>query len=72
MTFLSLRQLLEVTILTGMNYHIFYFPMEIRKMIYTTNIIENLNSQFRKVSNSRFVYPSEDALLKFLFLVKIL
>lgn len=41
-------------------------------MTFLTNIIENLNSQFRKVSNSRFVYPSEDALLKFLFLVKIL
>ena len=37
-------------------------------MIYTTNIIESLNSQFRKVSNSRSVYPSEDALLKVLFL----
>lgn len=46
----------------------FNFPMEIRKMIYTTNIIESLNSQFRKVSNSRSVYPSEDALLKVLFL----
>ncbi|MCQ9627326.1 transposase [Cetobacterium somerae] len=42
--------------------------MGIRKMIYTTNIIESLNSQFRKVSNSRSVYPSEDALLKVLFL----
>lgn len=42
--------------------------MEIRKIIYTTNIIESLNSQFRKVSNSRSVYPSDDALLKVLFL----
>ena len=48
--------------------HFFYFPMEIRKMIYTTNIIESLNSQFRKVSNSRSVYPSEEALLKILYL----
>lgn len=46
----------------------FNFPMEIRKIIYTTNIIESLNSQFRKVSNSRSVYPSEDALLKVLYL----
>ncbi|MCQ8213615.1 transposase [Cetobacterium somerae] len=46
----------------------FNFPMEIRKMIYTTNIIESLNSQFRKVSNSRSIYPSEDALLKILYL----
>ena len=48
--------------------HFFNFPMEIRKMIYTTNIIESLNSLFRKVSNSRSVYLSEDALLKVLFL----
>ena len=48
--------------------HFFNFPMEIRKMIYTSNIIESLNSQFRKVSNSRSIYPSEDALLKVLFL----
>ena len=48
--------------------HFFNFPMEIRKMIYTTNIIESLNSQFRKVSNSRSIYPSEDALLKVLYL----
>ena len=48
--------------------HFFNFPMEIRKMIYTTNIIESLNSQFRKVSNSRSVYPSEEALLKILYL----
>lgn len=46
----------------------FNFPMEIRKMIYTTNIIESLNSQFRKISNSRAIYPSEDALLKVLYL----
>ncbi|MGL4801400.1 transposase [Cetobacterium sp.] len=48
--------------------HFFNFHMEIRKIIYTTNIIESLNSQFRKVSNSRSVYPSEDTLLKVLFL----
>lgn len=33
-----------------MNYRFFFnFYMEIRKMIYTTNIIESLNSQFRKI-----------------------
>ncbi|MGL6169577.1 MAG: transposase, partial [Fusobacteriaceae bacterium] len=41
---------------------------EIRKLIYTTNIIESLNSQFRKVSNSRSIYPTEDSLLKVLYL----
>lgn len=48
--------------------YFFNFPMEIRKMIYTTNIIESLNSKFRKVSNFRSVYPSKDALLKVLIL----
>ena len=37
-------------------------------MNYTTNIIENLNNQFRKISNSKSVYPSEDILLKVLCL----
>ncbi|MGL4402821.1 MAG: transposase, partial [Fusobacteriaceae bacterium] len=32
------------------------------------NIIESLNSQFRKVSNSRSIYPTEDSLLKVLYL----
>ncbi|MGL4998964.1 MAG: transposase, partial [Cetobacterium sp.] len=31
-------------------------------------IIESLNSQFRKVSNSRSIYPTEDSLLKVLYL----
>lgn len=42
--------------------------MEIRKIICTVNIIERLNSQFKKVSNSQSVYPSEEALLKVIFL----
>lgn len=37
-------------------------------MIYTTNIIESLNSRFRKISNSRSIYPNKDALLKVVFL----
>ncbi|MGL5126577.1 MAG: IS256 family transposase [Fusobacteriaceae bacterium] len=48
--------------------YFFNFPLEIRKLIYTTNIIESLNSQFRKVSNSRSIYPTEDSLLKVLYL----
>ncbi|MGL4402688.1 MAG: IS256 family transposase [Fusobacteriaceae bacterium] len=48
--------------------YFFNFSLEIRKLIYTTNIIESLNSQFRKVSNSRSIYPTEDSLLKVLYL----
>lgn len=48
--------------------YFFNFPEEIRKLIYTTNIIESLHSQFRKASSARSVYPTDDALLKVLYL----
>ena len=37
-------------------------------MIYTTNPIENLNSVFRKYTKTKRVFPSDDSLLKILFL----
>lgn len=39
----------------------FQFPMEIRKIIYTTNLIENLNGKIRKYTKSKFSFPSDDA-----------
>lgn len=45
----------------------FNYPKEIRKMIYTTNAIENFNRQLRKVTKTKSTYPSEDALLKSLY-----
>ncbi len=39
----------------------FQFPMEIRKIIYTTNLIENLNGKIRKYTKSKFLFPSDDA-----------
>lgn len=47
----------------------FKYPKEIRKVIYTTNIIESFHSQLRKVTKSKRVFSSDMALLKLLFLV---
>jgi transposase-like protein len=45
----------------------FNYPVEIRKFIYTTNQIENLNSVLRKNSSTKKVFPSDEALLKLLY-----
>jgi len=47
----------------------FKYPKEIRKIMYTTNIIESFNSQLRKVTKSKRVFSSDMALLKLLYLV---
>lgn len=46
----------------------FEFPAEIRRMIYTTNAIESFNRQLRKVTKSKSVFPTDDALMKMLYL----
>lgn len=46
----------------------FKYPPEIRKLIYTTNSIENFNRQLRKVTKSRTIFPTDDALFKMLYL----
>lgn len=46
----------------------FDYSPEIRKLIYTTNPIENLNSVFKKYTKTKRVFPSDDSLLKILFL----
>ncbi len=48
----------------------FQFSKPIRKIMYTTNSIENLNRQFRKVTKSKNVFPSDKALMKSLFLAQ--
>lgn len=47
---------------------IFKFSMEVRKVIYTTNTIESLNSTYRKLNRQRSVFPSDTVLLKALYL----
>lgn len=48
----------------------FEYPTPIRRMIYTTNAVENLNRQFRKVTKTTTVFPHDDALLKLLWLAQ--
>ncbi|SFP28641.1 Transposase, Mutator family, partial [Ruminobacter amylophilus] len=47
---------------------IFKFLAEVRKVIYTTNAIESLNASYRKLNRQRSVFPSDQALLKALYL----
>ena len=46
----------------------FKYPQEIRRLIYTTNTIEGFNRQLRKVSKAKSVFPTDDSLLKMLYL----
>lgn len=44
------------------------FPMEIRKIVYTTNAIESLNFQIRKIIKNRGHFPTDDAAIKLIWL----
>lgn len=46
----------------------FKYPPEIRKLIYTTNIIESYHRQLRKVTKGKSIFPSDEASLKMLYL----
>ena len=46
----------------------FKYPVEIRKIIYTTNSIENFNRQLRKVTKAKTIFPTDDSLFKVLYL----
>jgi transposase-like protein len=46
----------------------FKYPVELRRIIYTTNAIESLHSQMRKNISNRKVFPHDDAVFKILFL----
>lgn len=46
----------------------FDFPLEIRKIIYTTNLIENLNGKIRKYTKNKMSFPTDDAVLKSVYL----
>jgi len=45
-----------------------YFPLEIRKIIYTTNVIENLNGKIRKYTKNKMTFPTDEAVLKSVYL----
>ena len=46
----------------------FKYPGEVRTLIYTTNAIEGFNRQLRKVTKNKGVFPTDDSLLKMLYL----
>lgn len=46
----------------------FNFPKEIRKLIYTTNVIENLNRNIRKISKNKNSFPTDNSLTKVVYL----
>ncbi|HWV33105.1 MAG TPA: IS256 family transposase [Dyadobacter sp.] len=46
----------------------FDFPLEIRQIIYTTNLIENLNGKIRKYTKNKLSFPNDDAVLKSVYL----
>ena len=48
----------------------FKYPQSVRKLIYTTNSIENFNRQLRKVTKSKAIFPTDDSLLKMLYLAQ--
>ena len=46
----------------------FAFPPDIRRVIYTTNALESLNAQVRKIIKTRGHFPTDDAALKLIWL----
>lgn len=46
----------------------FKYPQDIRKVIYTTNIIESVHRQFRKLTKTKGAFPNDNSLLKLLYM----
>ena len=46
----------------------FKYPQEVRTLIYTTNTIEGFNRQLRKVTKNKGIFPTDDSLIKMLYL----
>ncbi len=46
----------------------FKYPFELRRLIYTTNAVEAVHRQFRKVTKTRSILPNDDSLFKILYL----
>jgi len=46
----------------------FDFPIEVRQIIYTTNLIENLNGKIRKYTKNKLSFPTDDAVMKSVYL----
>ena len=46
----------------------FKYPADVRRIIYTTNIIESVHRQFRKLTKTKGAFPNENSLLKLLYM----
>ena len=53
---------------TGRNSPPFDFPLEIRLIVYTTNLIENLNGKIRKYTRNKLSFPTDEAVMKSVYL----
>lgn len=47
----------------------FHYPKEIRRMMYTTNVIESFHSQLRKVIKTKRVFSSDQSVMKLIYLI---
>ena len=57
--------------ITGESFNVFQVSGAVRRLIYTTNTIEGFNRQLRKVTKSKTVFPSDESLLKMLYLAMV-
>lgn len=67
----ALRELVQAKLKEAAWEHVipfFEFPPEVRKVIYTTNMIESINYQLRKITKTRGHFPTDEALIKLLYL----
>jgi putative transposase len=66
---LSIRPLVGIgKIIGSTSFQCSIFPLEIRKVMYTTNAIESLNMTLRKVTKNHRVFPNDEAVLKVVYL----
>lgn len=49
----------------------FKYPYEMRRLIYTTNVIEGYHRQLRKVTKTKTAYPTDEALIKIIYLATV-
>ncbi|SHD78026.1 transposase (fragment) [[Clostridium] ultunense Esp] len=62
----------QVGVIIGTELSTFFkYPPEIRKLMYTTNTIENFNRQLRKVTKNKTIFPTDFSLEKSLYLAMV-
>ena len=63
-----IHMLIKFSNYSGNKFQVGLFSVEIRKIIYTTNVIENLNGKIRKDTKNKFSFPTDDAGIKAVYL----